>query len=224
MFLVFTPHGFTDWLASTAVPENVFNPYAGQSEAALICRANLTHYLTLMQERRPTVLLLGEAPGYRGCRLTGIPFSSEHTLASIPFFRAADGFQKSISGSAPRREASAHIVWQTLGDLAVLPVLWNAFPFHPHRPGQAESNRSPLVGEIVLGEPFTRELLASFPIETVVAVGKKPSQALARWGIPALTVRHPAHGGGAQFRAELRRALAQGNAVAPTNETRSDSC
>ena len=54
-------------------------------------RHNLTRYLSAMEQSRPTLLLVGEAPGYRGCRLTGIPFTSSHTLVQemVPGFEMA---------------------------------------------------------------------------------------------------------------------------------------
>src|SRR5919112_3747801 len=39
-------------------------------------RRNLELYLEEMLERSPAVLLLGEAPGFRGMRITGVPFTN----------------------------------------------------------------------------------------------------------------------------------------------------
>jgi len=39
-----------------------------------------------MTEIKPTKLLLGEAPGYKGCGITGIAFSSERILTENEFF------------------------------------------------------------------------------------------------------------------------------------------
>ena len=58
----------------------VFNPYAGVDELSAMRRHNLSLYLRRMAERQPRLLLLGEAPGYRGCRVTGVPFTSESIL------------------------------------------------------------------------------------------------------------------------------------------------
>ncbi|HEY1156415.1 MAG TPA: hypothetical protein VGE95_09030, partial [Arthrobacter sp.] len=46
---------------SHAVPENRLR------------RHNLELYLQEMLDRRPSVLLVGEAPGFRGMRITGVP-------------------------------------------------------------------------------------------------------------------------------------------------------
>ena len=47
---------------------------------------NLNLYLENMKKIAPKILLLGEAPGYNGCGLTGIPFTSEKIIATTPFF------------------------------------------------------------------------------------------------------------------------------------------
>lgn len=62
------------------------NLYRGDSEESLIRRENLKQYLIKMSKINPSILLLGEAPGYKGCRLTGIPFSSERVLSKNDFF------------------------------------------------------------------------------------------------------------------------------------------
>ena len=57
-------------------------------------RENLKLYLEKMKKLNPSFLLLGEAPGYKGCRLTGIPFSSEKILATNDFFNNTKKFPK----------------------------------------------------------------------------------------------------------------------------------
>ena len=169
-------------------------------------RRNLTRYLEQMRERRPTWLLVGEAPGYRGCRVTGVPFTSESILlaGASPFdlFGESAGFLPAEDGGR-RREASASIMWGTLVELDALPLLWNAFPFHPHQPGRPDSNRPPRASELETGRPTALALIEMYAIERVIAVGNKASAALARWGIPADKVRHPVHGGRAAFRRQL---------------------
>ena len=39
-------------------------------------RQNLEIYLQEMLDRDPKVLLVGEAPGFRGMRITGVPFTN----------------------------------------------------------------------------------------------------------------------------------------------------
>ena len=52
------------------------NLYAGNTRESIIRKHNLLTYLTKMKSVNPRILLLGEAPGHKGCRLTGIPFTS----------------------------------------------------------------------------------------------------------------------------------------------------
>lgn len=201
------PAAFIEQLATAQTADDAFNPYAGRSTAAHHCRRNLGRYLSRVSEQGAAVLLVGEAPGYRGCRLTGIPFTSEQILADHPHFGPANGFHRRAAVT-PQREATATVVWRLLDELQLLPVLWNVYPFHPHRSGAPAGNRPPRATEITQGEPFVRALLQAIPVALVVAVGRTAAGALARWNIPATAIRHPAHGGGPQFGRELAEAVA----------------
>ena len=59
---------------STPELTNVYSPEIPQSE---ICRENLYNYLQRIRNNNSNVMLIGEAPGYHGCRLSGIAFTSE---------------------------------------------------------------------------------------------------------------------------------------------------
>ena len=194
---------FIDRLAQTELPSNLFNQYSYIHESNGARRDNLRRYLIHMAQRRPRVMLVAEAPGYRGCRLTGVPFASpfimRHGLDEIGLFGRTRGYQTAGEWPQIRREASATIVWQTLLDHRFFPLLWNALPFHPHRPGNPQSNRTPKSSELHIGEPFLRALLQRFPVQIVVAVGNKAESALTRWGISFQKVRHPAQGGKKEF-------------------------
>jgi uracil-DNA glycosylase len=148
-----------------------FNQYA---ESAL-CRDRLAGYLE--RRRQAQYLLVGEAAGYRGARMSGIPFTSERQLTG--------------TGHA---EATATIVQRTLAELGVADdvLLWNVVPTHP---GSVRANRRPTSAEIRGGMPFLEELLVG---RVPIAVGRV-AQAVLGGGY----VRHPSHGGAAEFRAGL---------------------
>ena len=153
---------------------STYNQYA----ASRLLRERLADYLA--QRAGAELLLVGEAAGYRGARVSGIPFTSERQL----------------TGSGPA-EASATIVHRVLDELGLIEhvLLWNVVPTHPHLAGEPESNRRPLAGEIEASRPFLEELAAG---RRVVPVGRVAEAALGSAGI-----RHPSHGGAQEFRAGL---------------------
>ena len=191
---------FIHFLATTAPPPHCENPYGCKRPFAQQRRQNLEIYLNWMVQQQPRLLLVGEAPGYRGCRLSGIPFTSLHILVGL-----ALPFQPVREWPKLQREASATIVWRTIGGWQPLPLLWNIFPFHPHQAGQPQSNRTPTAREIAGGRPFLSQLLQIFPQVEPVAVGKKAAAALLKWGVPHTAVRHPSHGGAKQFQTALNQ-------------------
>lgn len=206
-------------LADTSVPVSAFNQYAHHNPAHTteqragnqIRRENLLRYLTEMQERRPTTLMVGEAPSHRGARLTGIPFCSETIMLSgideIAMFGQRHGYRKSREQERISTEASATIVWQTIRGIDSVPLLWNAFPFHPFKPQHPFSNRLPTREELRIGQPFLRELANIFGIRKVVAIGNSAAHSLELLNIPNVKIRHPSQGGKAAFVAGAMREL-----------------
>lgn len=209
-------------LASAEVSARAVNQYAlrGPDERGnAIRRSNLRRYLCEMEGIGPRLLLVGEAPSYRGGRLTGIAFVSETVmLAGVPIARgsarilgADRGYRKATPGATCSTEASATMVWQTIRDIEPLPLLWNAFPFHPFHAGNPASNRAPAAGELAIGRPLVAALVRLFDIEQVVAVGNSASASLRGLGIAHETVRHPSQGGKQKFVAGMAR-LSQSSA------------
>jgi uracil-DNA glycosylase len=205
-------------LADSDTNANAFNQYAriGQPEAKLaneLRRENLRLYLRQMAGIGPRAMLVGEAPGYRGCRLTGVPFTSEKILLrglnveseqrACQILGFECGYRKTAERERVIGEASATMVWETIANLQPLPLLWNAYPFHPYRPGQPLSNRPPSARELRSGGEFLAELLRLYAVDTVVAVGNSAANGLKQAGLPFLMVRHPSHGGKTKFVAGL---------------------
>jgi len=179
-------------------------------------RHNLAAYLGDMLERAPKVLLVGEAPGFRGMRITGVPFTNR-TMFQGPanafgLFGAGTEYMLPPEAAGVAAEPTATVMWQVLAELDFLPLLWSACPWHTHVPGQPLSNRTPTPAEAALGTPFWQALAGIFPIETVVAVGNVAHSSLRRVGLEVPKIRHPAHGGRARFKEGLQELLAAGMA------------
>ena len=178
--------------------------YRGRDKQTCLRRENLHRYLSKMRELGPEVLLVGEAPGYKGCGLTGIPFSSERLLARHPFFA---GFQTSTDPALVTSESSATIVWEGIEGLSKPPLLWNAFPFHPFQGENVRSNRPPNLEELQVGKRVLKRLVRLFPIQTYIAVGQKAAMQLEQMEIPFHAVRHPSFGGKNDFLQGLQKHL-----------------
>ncbi len=163
--------------------------------------------LALHLDCSPEFILTGEAPGYAGCRYSGIAFTSERLLGEGAIPRIPALSNRLSTRRLPFSEPSATIVWETLYRLGIAEctILWNALQLHPHRLGNLWSNRTPTPSEINLGEPALRILVEAFPSAKIIAVGRKSEWLLREMGIPtAGSVRHPAYGGATEFAAGLK--------------------
>jgi uracil-DNA glycosylase len=162
-----------DTPAETRIGET-FNQYADSP----LRRERLAEYLERHAEAG--LLLVGEAAGYRGARVSGLPFTSE----------------RQVSGTG-LAEATATIVQRTLEELGLTEevLLWNVVPTHPHRRGEPRSNRPPTKTEVREAMPFLDQLRRG---RRTIAVGRT-----AHAAVGGRYVRHPSHGGSVAFRAGL---------------------
>lgn len=177
-----------------------FNPYALDDAWGAARRHNLTLYLETMIGRCADTLLLMEAPGYRGCRVTGIPATSRQVLLSgVGVFAGAYQDTHEVGFELYQREQTSTILWNTLAALAITPLVWNAVPFHPHQAANPHSNRPPRPSEIQEGITYLQSLQALFTLKHIIAVGNSAARALTRPGIPHHQIRHPAQGGKTAF-------------------------
>jgi uracil-DNA glycosylase len=177
------PGRFVARLAAAQIGQT-YNFYR-EGAGAPLRRERLAEYLDSRSAAR--LLLVGEAAGYRGARISGIPFTSERQL----------------SGRGPA-EATATIVHRVLAELELDALCWNVVPTHP---GTATSNRRPTRLEVEGSLTFLWEVARG---RRILAVGR-----LAQAVTGAPYVRHPSHGGAAGFRAGLLQFCAGGRPSPP---------
>ncbi|HQT24009.1 MAG: hypothetical protein B7X86_14310 [Sphingobacteriales bacterium 17-39-43] len=195
---------FVEYLSRIETSENAENLYEGNSFESIVRRQNLYIYLTFMQNLPTSVLLVGEAPGHRGCKLTGIPFTSEKILIEENCFGIL-GEDKSYVHINPsnklQTEVSAAIVWNELRKYKEIPLMWNIYPFHPFQSFKENTNRSPSGTEINRGKEILNELLKLFDIKKIGAIGKKAESGITKLKHSFKTqyIRHPSYGGQALF-------------------------
>ena len=159
----------------------------------------------------PLLILIGEAPGYQGCRYSGIAFTSERLLLEGAIPRAAQLKTRLSTRRLPFSEPSATIIWKNLyrKGIEARCLLWNAIQLHPHKPNNPWSNRTPTPAELIQGRPALHILQQAYPNALFVAVGKKATSLLSLAQIHATAeLRHPANGGASQFATGLDRLLA----------------
>jgi uracil-DNA glycosylase len=192
-------------------PAHVFNPWRNfdpQTDLSRSAPKDRLERLAAHLACRPRHILIGEAAGYQGCKVSGIPFTSERLInaGNIP---RIDCQSRLTSRERPWSEPSATTVWGTLHALGIAErtVLWNAYPWHPHKPGSPHSNRTPTPMERATGVPVLRQYLALFPKARVFAVGRNAEAGLSELGIPAIALRHPSMGGATAFRKGLSFAI-----------------
>ena len=186
---------FFELLRALPEPDDAEALYGDDAEGRRRER-NLRRYFAMPHA---PVLLLGEAPGWRGMTVTGVPFISarEAEAGVVP------GLELPEHPQAPW-EASSRVVWATLRDWrGPVPLSWPVYPLHPFVAGTPHSNRTPRPAEVRAGALVALELIRALEIETLVAVGRKAQGAIASAGLEAPAIRHPAQGGAAMFAEQL---------------------
>ena len=207
--------------------ENVFNPWRDFDpateigpEAPEIRRKNLRRYLEL----RPNAhyLFIAEALGYQGGHFSGVAITSERiilgqhkdvrpesVLGEWKYQRTSDASSALLNATQKAKgfnEPTDTVVWSTLqnhGLAAFDVILWNIFPWHPHKGGKLLTNRTPSTSELDIGVEYAKLLLELVPRMQIVAIGQKAADTLGRYGIACKAVRHPSMGGAELFRAQV---------------------
>ncbi|ARM86117.1 uracil-DNA glycosylase [Marinobacter salarius] len=169
-----------------------------------------------LQTPNPRLLIIGEAPGYQGCRYSGLAFSSERLLVerSIPRMSEIQGLEgeRITTRHKPWSEPSATIVWRALHEhgLETNTILFNAFPWHPEGAKGMHSNRTPTTAEKAIGLEYLSMLLAIYPGIQLAALGNTASETLSNLSLKHTKLRHPANGGATKFRLGLAAMVAHG--------------
>src|SRR5690606_6746390 len=103
----------------------------------------------------PAWILVGEAPGYQGCRHTGVAFTSERLLLEGAIPRVSQAIERLTDRRLPFSEPSATIVWKALYALGIAErtIMWNALQLHPVGAAGDWSNRTPIDAELQHGAP-----------------------------------------------------------------------
>lgn len=222
-----TIEAFIDKLKEYHAPL-VFNPWsefdAGGSDIGAqgieIRTDNLRRYLEL--RRQAHYLFIAEGLGYQGGHFSGIAITSERillgqhpdvepqsVLGDYVYRRTSNPASSLLSRVQQAKgfnEPTDTVVWNALNRhrLAAFDViLWNIFPFHPHKQGKLLSNRTPTPAELAAGLKYARLLLQLVPGMQVIAIGQKAASALERGGIACRAVPHPSMGGANRFKAAV---------------------
>lgn len=191
------------------------NTLTNAYETSIISR-NLEIYLKNMIKLKPDTLFIGEAPGYKGCARTGIPFTDEFHMINTENEVLGEkyGYQVIEPKNQIEKELSATTIWSVLEKIDKLPLMWNAFPYHPHKENVRLSNRTPSKNEIELGIEYIRYLLKMFQdIKHIYAIGKTAERLLKRYGINCEYIRHPAHGGSSECIKIIKNILWQAEGI-----------
>lgn len=162
---------------------NVFNPWGdadleldSSEEAPLQRRENLIAYL-LPRLGHSSTIVVAEAVGYQGGRFTGIAITCERMLLGhhkqiegtmicpVPLHRTSSTTSKLLKGIQREKglnEPTDTVVWGAIKEANIDPytvLLWNIFPFHPHKENEPLTNRTPTEQEQAVGWLYTKRLL-----------------------------------------------------------------
>ena len=195
-------HEFMTELDAVPVTDQAFNPWGGFSlddalpgpSAVEARRDRLRRHLSAPDVK---LVIVGEAPGYQGARISGMAFTSEALLmdGAIP---RIDPTGRLTTRVKPWSEPSARIIWELLyrNHIADVTVMWNAYPFWPMAPAEnGYGNRTPMRAEVLSGQRLLTCLKTWFPTAIFAALGNKATESMGSLGIEHVHCRHPAYGG-----------------------------
>jgi len=173
-------------------------------DAPAVRRENLRQVLHALKGRGTDTIWFGRDLGYRGGRRTGLSLTDEGRLAHFSRLLGHASLRRATVG-LPIVERTASVVWGVIDRMPAPPVLWNAFPLHPHVEDDPMSNRAHSRIERRATEWTIRVLIETFAPKQVIAIGNDAKSALNDLGVDCTLVRHPSYGGQGEFVATMER-------------------
>ena len=192
---------FIEELKLEGTIKNTVNQYSTEFIYSSITCNNLLLYLKNIAITKPKIMFVGEAPGYKGCKLTGIPFTSEKLLRS-KLNNTIIGIDKGYKVKDEQKtqsEISATVMWNAFENYGFYPLLWNAFPFHPYKEENINSNRKPTKEELQIGKKYLDLLIRLYEIKVIYAIGNVAQETFLKMGKNVEKIRHPSMGGKKEF-------------------------
>lgn len=196
---------FVDILKSIT-GEYLFNPYTDScihdaKGGSDLREKNLRKYLEVIE--KSDTIVIGEAPGYLGCRRTGIPFTDNDHLDKVAKIYKISRLSKATK-SGKDKENSALYMWRTIQELSDPPFVWNIIPLHPYDSDNQLTNRTPNKMDYLNTKNAISYLLEHGNFERIIAVGRVAEMHLINMGYKCFYVRHPSHGGSSIFREQIQ--------------------
>lgn len=201
---------FVERLASVAIP-NVFNPYSDRCEiydlpdAASIRRQNLQAVLHARRATQVDSIWFGRDLGYRGGRRTGLALTDEVYMFSTGVRSTKSHKIERATHGSPVAERTAAVIWSVIARLARPPMLWNAFPFHPHEQNAPFTNRAHTTRERRETVWAIEALVRRLGNPRLIAIGNDASKALLDLGFEHVMARHPSYGGQREFTSTMEQ-------------------
>lgn len=199
-----TPNSFVQEMAGIDLPD-VFNPYSqrcdvhDKPDAPATRRRNLRLLLSSAKELAVDTVWMGRDLGYRGGRRTGLALTDERHLPMMQRVYPGSASVKTTRGPEVAERTAAEI-WAVLCQLDKPPMLWNVFPFHPHKSGDSFTNRRFTARELRCVDELNAALISWLDIRRIVSIGQDAASYAKKFGVEVACVRHPSYGGVTDFR------------------------
>ncbi len=184
--------------------DHVFNPYTDRCadfdrfEAPDVRRRNLKNLLDAAIAAKTDTIWVARDLGYRGGRRTGVALTDDVHLAAVSALFGGIPLERPTQGEIVA-ERTAAVIWRVLTRINQPIFLWNVFPFHPHEPGNAFSNRCHTRAEREASLPFLFALIEMLSPKRLIAIGRDAQEALSDIDVEVIGVRHPSYGGQREF-------------------------